>query len=364
MLGLQSPSKSPSVQPVITLSTAGERTITLDDLRDGDQTPKVAGGHQHGNAVNDGDDHDNPDAVDGGLDAPADDYDDDQQRPTPLESPVNGGFPLLEGEEGEPAAPTGFKRSGSFHRMAPSRTSSIVRRDGKTLHRMHKFALYETMMRFFLIGHDILDKRYRVLKIDRTAPPGQMNVVEDETVYTRREVNQLLNTIEDGNKAVGGIRYRGTSWGLIGFIRFTDSYYMLVISKKVQVATIGGHYIYQVEDTDLIPLTTGSTSRSQANRNAEESRFLSILGNLDLNRSFYFSYSYNVTRTLQDNVIARRNHLSERNQPTSQPDFNDMFVWNQHLLDPAIDTLKCPYDWCMPIIHGFIDQSSLCGSLC
>lgn len=284
---------------------------------------------------------------------------DDPQRPSPLASPENSHFPLLEGEEGESAVPTSFKRFDNFPRPTlPSSAPPAIKQDQGALQRMHKFALYETTSRYFIIGHDILDRRYRVLKIDRTAALGTLNLVEDEMVYSRNEMNQLLNTIDDGNKATGGMRYKGTYWGLLGFIRFTDTYYMLAISKKAQIATIGGHYIYQIEDTETIALTTATISRFQTNRNADESRFLNILGTLDLNRSFYFSYSYNVTRTLQENVIMRREKLSRQVPVSAKPDFNDMFVWNQHLLAPAIEHLESPFDWCVPIIHGFVDQSS------
>ena len=36
-----------------------------------------------------------------------------------------------------------------------------------------------------------------------------------------------------------------------------------------------------------------------------------------------------------------------------------MFVWNHHLLKPAMTALKNPSDWCLPIIHGYIDQAPL-----
>jgi len=41
------------------------------------------------------------------------------------------------------------------------------------------------------------------------------------------------------------------------------------------------------------------------------------------------------------------------------PDYNDMFVWNHHLLKPAAAALENLHDWCLPIIHGFIDQASI-----
>ncbi|KAF2459000.1 SacI homology domain-containing protein, partial [Lineolata rhizophorae] len=262
----------------------------------------------------------------------------------------------LEGDEEEPAEPTSFQRSSSPAAMQRNKSAVYEKVGEEGINKMHKFSLYETSTRFYLVGADIVDRQFRVLKIDRTAPPGNLTIFEDDIVYDRREMNQLLNAIDDGNKGAGGMKLKRTLWGVLGFIRFTDAYYMLVITKRTQVAMIGGHYIYQVDGTELVPLTTGSTSRFQRDRNPEEARFLSILNNLDLTRSFYFSYSYNITKSLQQNIIREREAMNQGVRgPT--PDFNDMFVWNHYLLQPALSALKSTYDWCLPIIHGFVDQS-------
>ncbi|KAL1389595.1 polyphosphoinositide phosphatase-like protein Fig4 [Phyllosticta capitalensis] len=271
----------------------------------------------------------------------------------------HGASPVpLDDEDEEPAEPKSFERYNSPAAMHRNRITAYETVDEDGIHKMHKFTLYETSHRFYLVGADVTDMHFRVLKIDRTAPPGHLNIFEDDIVYDRKDMNQLLNTIDDGNKGSGGLKLKCVSWGLLGFIRFTDAYYMLVITKRIAVAMLGGHYIYQVDGTDMIPLTTGSGSRFAKDRNPEESRFLGILNNLDLTRSFYFSYAYNITRSLQQNMIRER---EARRQGLKFPkhDFQDMFVWNHYLLDPARAALKNTYDWCMPIIHGFIDQSSL-----
>ncbi|KAG4418659.1 hypothetical protein IFR04_008195 [Cadophora malorum] len=226
--------------------------------------------------------------------------------------------------------------------------------------KMHKFSLYETATRYYFVGADVMDRRFRILKIDRTADSGNLNISEDEIVYTKKEMSQLLNAIDDGNKSTGGMKLRSTTWGIIGFIRFTGVYYMLVITKRSQVAMIGGHFTYAVDATELIPLTTGPSSRFKPDlRNTEESRFIGILNNLDLTRSFYYSYSYDITRTLQHNIMAEREAIAKGMPYPHDQDYNSMFVWNSYLLQPAVSALKNTYDWCMPVIHGYIDQSAI-----
>lgn len=262
------------------------------------------------------------------------------------------------GEEEDPNVGMSFQRPTSPATIHKVKDVSYQKVGENGISRMHKFSLYETSARFYLIGTDIAEQQFRVLKIDRTSPPGLLNVVDDDIVYERKEIFRLLGTIQDGNKGTGGLKLRCSTWGLMGFIRFTDAYYMLLISKRVQVAMLGGHYIYQVDGTEMIPLSTGSTARFQKDRNPEEARFLASLANLDLTRSFYFSYSYNVTKSLQQNITQERTAQNEGIQNPKR-DYQDMFVWNHYLLDPARANLKNVYDWCHPVIHGYVDQSSL-----
>ena len=266
-----------------------------------------------------------------------------------------------EGEDEEPATAKGLQRSSSPS-SAMHRTKEIAyQKIGEEgVCKMHKFFLYETASRFYLVGGDSVDRKFRILKIDRTVDLGDLSISEDGIVYTKSEKNRLLKTVDDGNKSSGGLKLRCSTWGLLGFIRFTGSYYMLIITKRSQVAMIGGHYIYQVDGTDLVSLTMmASSSRLKVERDPEEARFIGILHNLDLSRSFYFSYSYDITRTLQHNILYEREILHMGTEIPSQKPRNEMFIWNHHLLEPASKTLKKIHDWCLPIVHGFVDQASI-----
>lgn len=225
----------------------------------------------------------------------------------------------------------------------------------RLVYQMHKFSLYETSARYYIVGVDVSDKHYRILKIDRTSESTELSMTDDRIVYSLAEKNQLLETIDHGNRGTGGIKFRSTTWGLLGFIKFTTFYYMLLITKKSKVAVVGGHYVYQIEGTELVPLTP--TRPKSESRNPEEQRFLGILHNLDLTKSFYYSYSYDVTRTLQHNMASERASLAKGSPLPANNDFNSMFVWNDYLLQPAVKGLRDPFDWCRPIIHGYIDQA-------
>ncbi|KAL2885686.1 Polyphosphoinositide phosphatase [Ceratocystis lukuohia] len=221
----------------------------------------------------------------------------------------------------------------------------------------HKFGLYETASRFYVVGSDVTENHHRILKIERTSEDSELSIADDKTVYTRNGMNELLEAIEDGNRATGGIKLRSTIWGLLGFIRFTGPYYLVVITKKSTVALIGGHHIYQIEGTEIIPLTR--CKNKQDHRNAEESRFLNIFTSLDLTRTFYYSPSYDISHTLQHNLSRERERLTTQLSEPGNNGFNGMFVWNSHLVKPIESCIENPYVWCRAIIHGYIEQSAL-----
>ena len=264
-----------------------------------------------------------------------------------------------DGEDEEPATAKGFQRSASPRSALLRNKEAVYHNVGEEgICKMHKFSLYETASRYYLVGGDVTDRKFRVLKIERTADSEELCIAEDNIVYTKKEMNQLLNAVDDGNRASGGLKLNCSTRGLLGFVRFTGAYYMLLITKRSQVAMIGGHYIYQVDGTELVSLTLPSSSRFKFDRDAEEARFVGTLKSLDLSRSFYFSYSYDITRTLQHNIVRERQILRNEHANIPERTHNSMFVWNHHLLNPALKALRHTYDWCLPIVHGFVDQAS------
>ncbi len=258
--------------------------------------------------------------------------------------------------------------SKSFQRVRSPSPSVMQRNKGALVGKvgddsatkMHKFTLYETTNMFYIVGTDLLDLAFRILKIDRTADPGELTIIEDDIVYTKKETYQILNAVDEGNRATGGLKMKSSFWGILGFIKFTSHYYMIYVTKRSQVAMVGGHYIYQIDKTELMPLTTSAAAKARSDRHIDETRYVNILNNLDLTRSFYFSYSYDVTRSLQFNIMRERQALQEGlSEPLRKMDHNDMFVWNHHLLRPAKHLLRNPCDWCLSITHGYVDQSAL-----
>ena len=191
-------------------------------------------------------------------------------------------------------------------------------------------------------------------------------------MYTRAGASKVLNAISDGNRASGGLQKVLTAWGIIGlmptsvspvliagFIRFTAGYYMSVITKRSPVALLGGHYVYHIDETKLISIASDEVRK--LDKKPQEARYLSTLDHLDISKTFYFSYSYDITRTLQSNILRQRDLFQKGQWYGSNTDamsYNDMFVWNHFLLKTGESQLREMANWCVPIIHGFVDQAS------
>ena len=79
----------------------------------------------------------------------------------------------------------------------------------------NKFILYENKSRFYVVASNTSDSLHRIIKIDRTAP-DELVVIEDEAVYTGREMTAMLKMLEDGNKASGGLGRPKVFFGIIG----------------------------------------------------------------------------------------------------------------------------------------------------
>lgn len=68
------------------------------------------------------------------------------------------------------------------------------------------------------------------------------------------------------------------------------------------MAVIGSHSIYKIEDTATIYIP----SESNKPPHPDEQRYLKMFLAIDLSTNFYYSYSYDITHTLQMNMAPPR----------------------------------------------------------
>ncbi|KAI3495678.1 hypothetical protein L1887_38024 [Cichorium endivia] len=212
---------------------------------------------------------------------------------------------------------------------------------------LQKFRLYETRSKYYMVGRDKTRRYWRVLKIDRLET-SELNIREDLTTYTEHECSELLRRIHEGNKSTGGLKFITTCYGIVGFIKFLGPYYMLIITQRRPIGSIGGHIVYAINKTEMIALSD-STTQINLTTWRHENRYKKLLSMVDLTKDFFFSYSYNIMRSLQKNSC---------NDETGHVLYETMFVWNEFLTRGARNVLQNTM-WTVALVYGFFKQEKL-----
>ena len=217
-------------------------------------------------------------------------------------------------------------------------------------------------------------------------------------------------TKRGGGNGSRGLQPLVKAHGIVGFTRFLDCYYVTLITKTSEVGSIGGNCgIYTIKDTETFPLKpaersvgssnsnglggglldggmmsySGGTSSISGsgggsdpqsvllnmwnrgkrslnfgltNRELAELRYIGLYQVVDLTKDFFFSYTYDITKSLQENM------LFMTSQTFPPPPFKDMYSWNYFLtreLEDITSKSLSSYYWVMPIVHGAFIQRKL-----
>ncbi|XP_076888206.1 phosphoinositide phosphatase SAC2-like [Bidens hawaiensis] len=206
---------------------------------------------------------------------------------------------------------------------------------------LQKFRLYETRSNFYMIGSSKDRSVWRVLKIDRSEPT-ELNITEDPTTYTEIEYCDLLKRVHDGNKSTGGLRLVCTCYGIVGFVKLLGPYYMLLITERRKIGVICGHAIYAITKSEVLPIPSSTVQPSVA-YSKNENRYKKLLCSVDLTKDFYFSYSYRIMHSFQNNLS------------THKTGNETMFVWNEFLTSTIHNQLRNNL-WTVQLVYGFFKQ--------
>ncbi|KAL4625231.1 hypothetical protein ACB092_05G010200 [Castanea dentata] len=212
---------------------------------------------------------------------------------------------------------------------------------------LQSFRLYETFSNYYIIGRDKKKSFWKVLKIDRLES-SELKIYEDSTTYSENECAGLLKRLDEGNKKTGGLKLVTACYGIVGFVKFLEPYYMLLITKRRKIGEICGHAIYAITKSKMIPISN-PTVRTLMAYSKNENRYQKLLCTVDLTKDFFFSYSYHVMRSVQKNLCVYK---------TGQSIYNKKCVWNAFLTSEIRNTLKNTL-WTVALVHGFFKQVKL-----
>eukprot|EP01064_Diplonema_japonicum_P009742 TRINITY_DN1719_c0_g1_i1.p1 TRINITY_DN1719_c0_g1~~TRINITY_DN1719_c0_g1_i1.p1 ORF type:complete len:1608 (+),score=451.93 TRINITY_DN1719_c0_g1_i1:34-4857(+) len=216
------------------------------------------------------------------------------------------------------------------------------------------YEVYETFPKLYIIACDINRTSYNVLKLDRMAE-DELSISEDKTEYSAVQMRMLLDTLRaafrvDDKKGGSGFRHLASGFGIFGMIRFTRGYNLVIITKRKKVAQLGPHAVYELADTEFIPICNAK----QARQSKEEAKYKELFLSFETKKDFYFSYTYDLSHTLQYNC---QRTAKQKRQLSELASFDDMFVFNSYLLQSFQTELRdCNSKWVLPCIHGYLSQ--------
>lgn len=130
-----------------------------------------------------------------------------------------------------------------------------------------------------------------------------LEIYDDKVEYTAEEIHNLISMIDSGNRRSGGGFSKVISaFGIVGkwrkiylilclfrqyvlgFIKFLEGYYTILITKRRKVAVIGHHTIYKIEDTTMVYIPHESVRLLHP----DEPRYVKMFQNIDLASNFYY----------------------------------------------------------------------------
>ncbi|KAL1501604.1 hypothetical protein ABEB36_006901 [Hypothenemus hampei] len=169
--------------------------------------------------------------------------------------------------------------------------------------------------------------------------------INDELLVIDRASEAI--TIQKNNGQIPPTNTRKDFCGLLGSIKLLAGRYLVIATQRDFVGFIAGHPIWKLVKTELIPY-----SRSMLHLNnkklVDNNVYISMLESVLSTPSFYFSYSYDISHTIQ-----RLHDISPEFWQQSLFERADhRFVWNQFLLEQFRETGFKKF--ALPLIHGFV----------
>jgi phosphatidylinositol 3,5-bisphosphate 5-phosphatase len=135
---------------------------------------------------------------------------------------------------------------------------------------------------------------------------------------------------------------------------------LLFVKHSEPVGIIAGRHIYQVKETALVPIV----SLTKKNKiSSEEQKYKEMFQSISSDKDdLYFSYSYDLTNTMQYNYLKRNENNSfstaeihANDTETSDYFYNEKFLWNYYIGNVFLKSINKPF-WLVPLIQGFFEQ--------
>lgn len=149
--------------------------------------------------------------------------------------------------------------------------------------------------------------------------------------------------------------------GVVGVAHLLSGPYILVVTGAEPVGKLLGHDIYRVTDVRILPFAADLSGLS-APRQQDEQLYLSMLRTFLKSRHLYFSYTMDLTSSLQE----QSNWTPEHQRSPIWRTADSRFFWNEALVRPLAAISGGCDSFILPIVVGFaaVKSFELGGQRC
>ena len=248
------------------------------------------------------------------------------------------------------------------------------------LNYIEKVSIFENETHFLFIGNSYIRKEYSLFSIRKlffqknqiqelNKIPLSELLSEDKKIYSKLEITNYLKELEKKSPVKCN---ELDLYGIFGFVKFFLGYYIILINQQKSIGKINKHIINKIEKLRYIPLFFSKEIKNEKEYNLEL-KYLSIFQSMDCLNQMYYSYSYNLTKTLQRNYIenlkkeiitkslkTKKKNSSNSNKKKEKNPLkevtSDYFLFNYYHQKEFYPILKNK-NWCLFIIFGFFCQN-------
>ncbi|KAI9314056.1 SacI homology domain-containing protein [Dichotomocladium elegans] len=140
-------------------------------------------------------------------------------------------------------------------------------------------------------------------------------------------------------------------YGIMGFIQLHAGLYLIAITGRERTGTLKHHELYRATTFQILSLASdlkGLTS----DQVQDEQTYIHLLQDHLRQNTFYFSYTYDLTRSMQ-----RQRQEGSEGPLWKQAD--NRFFWNRYLVEKMTCADEDLSAFILPVIQGFINISSV-----
>ncbi|VEV57888.1 inositol 5-phosphatase, putative [Plasmodium vinckei vinckei] len=202
-----------------------------------------------------------------------------------------------------------------------------------------KFKIYSSRSIILIAGINKKEDAYSICELKRTK---QVEIKKHFEIFGKLNFRNLIKK----KKA----EYLCTCEGILGCIKFLSYPYLYVITDKEKIGVLfNEHKVYSVKNILLIPFKETVFEKTH-----QEDHLVQIFYNSANHKYLYFSYTYNLANSLQDNYFLQQEYL--KGNIIYNKKYKNNYIWNYYHCKPF---LKQNVFICLFVINGYLIQSKI-----